>query len=77
MHLIIPGTSVPSEIVFSLYGLIFTAERSRLTAERVNNLVFFNSNCRTREEIAKQTNELRKDEDKQIRILCKKRFNFM
>ena len=63
MHLIIPGTSVPSEIVFSLYGLIFTAERSRLTAERVNNLVFLNSNCRTREEIAKQINELRKDEE--------------
>ena len=59
MYLIIPEKSVPSERVFSLCGLIVTAER----AEHVNHLVFLNSNCRTREEIEKQTNELRKDEE--------------
>ena len=40
-YLCIPGTSVPSERVFSTAGDIVRSERSVLSAEHVDQLVFF------------------------------------
>ena len=59
VFLIIPATSIPSERIFSLCGLVITPNRSRLTKEHVNHLVFLYVNCRSREELDKEYKELR------------------
>lgn len=43
-YLCIPGTSVPSERVFSTAGDIITAQRSCLTSEHVDQLLFLQKN---------------------------------
>ena len=43
-YLIIPGTSVPSERVFSTAGNIISATRNRITPEHANMLIFLNKN---------------------------------
>lgn len=43
-YLCIPGTSVPSERVFSTAGDIVRSERSVLSAEHVDQLVFLKKN---------------------------------
>ena len=45
-YLAVPGTSVPSERVFSTAGDIVTASRSRLLAENVDKLIFLQKNMR-------------------------------
>ena len=54
-YLVIPATSVSSERIFSLCGSIVTADRTRLTEARVNQLVFLNAYCRSRTELEQQT----------------------
>lgn len=44
--LAVPGTSVPSERVFSTAGDIVTASRSRLLPENVDKLIFLQKNMR-------------------------------
>ena len=46
LHLAVPGTSVPSERVFSTAGDIVTAQRSQLTPESVDMLVFLKKNMK-------------------------------
>ena len=43
-YLVIPGTSVPAERVFSTAGLIISSIRSRLTPDHANMLIFLNKN---------------------------------
>lgn len=43
-YLCVPGTSVPSERVFSTAGDIITAKRSCLTSEHVDQLLFLQKN---------------------------------
>lgn len=43
-YLCIPGTSVPAERVFSTAGDIVNAQRSTLTSEHVDQLVFLKAN---------------------------------
>lgn len=43
-YLVVPGTSVPSERVFSTAGDIVTASRSVLSAEHVDILIFLKKN---------------------------------
>ncbi|XP_072309606.1 E3 SUMO-protein ligase ZBED1-like [Eucyclogobius newberryi] len=43
-YLIVPGTSVPSERIFSTAGDIVSAERARLDPDSVNMLLFLNKN---------------------------------
>lgn len=43
-YLCIPGTSVPSECVFSAVGLTVNRLRTRLTPEHVDMLIFLNKN---------------------------------
>ena len=43
-YLCVPGTSVPSERVFSTVGDIITAKRSCLTPEHVDQLLFLQRN---------------------------------
>lgn len=43
-HLCIPGTSVAAEIVFSTAGDIVSAQRSMLTPQHVDQLVFLHKN---------------------------------
>ena len=45
-YLAVPGTSVPSERVFSTAGDIVTASRSRLLAENVDKLIFLQKNMK-------------------------------
>ena len=45
-YLAVPGTSVPSERVFSTAGDIVHASRSRLLAENVDKLIFLQKNMR-------------------------------
>ena len=47
LYLCVPGTSVPSERVFSTAGDIVTAQRSRLTSEHVDQLLFLQKNLVT------------------------------
>lgn len=42
--LVVQGTSVPSERIFSLCGNTVTDKRSTLTGEHVNHIVFLNKN---------------------------------
>lgn len=44
-YLCIPGTSVPAERVFSTAGDIVTAQRSTLTSEHVDQLLFLSKNA--------------------------------
>ncbi|KAK6169559.1 hypothetical protein SNE40_020592 [Patella caerulea] len=44
IHLCVPGTSVPSERVFSTAGDIVTAQRNFLSSEHVDTLVFLKKN---------------------------------
>lgn len=44
-YLSITATSVPSERVFSVAGLILNKRRSALSAEHANILIFLNKNC--------------------------------
>lgn len=44
--LTIPGSSVPSERVFSAAGELISAKRNRLNPENVNMLLFLHENCR-------------------------------
>lgn len=43
-HLCVPGTSVPAERVFSTAGDIITSQRSCLTSEHADQLLFLNKN---------------------------------
>ncbi|XP_060784870.1 E3 SUMO-protein ligase ZBED1-like [Neoarius graeffei] len=45
-HLCIPGTSVPSERVFSTAGDIITAKRSAIAPEHLDQLLFLNKNIK-------------------------------
>ena len=45
-HFCVPGTSVPSERVFSTAGDIVCANRSRLESENVDRLVFLTKNLK-------------------------------
>ncbi len=45
-YLAVPGTSVPSERVFSTAGDIVTASRSHLLAENVDKLIFLQKNMK-------------------------------
>jgi len=47
-YLCIPGTSVPSERVFSTAGDIITAQRSALTPEHVDQILFLNKNLKSK-----------------------------
>ena len=46
-YLCVPGTSVSAERVFSTAGDIVTAQRSTLTAEHVDQLLFLHKNLET------------------------------
>ena len=46
MYLAIPGTSVPSERVFSVAGDICTAQRASLTRENMDMLIFLKKNMK-------------------------------
>jgi hypothetical protein len=46
-YLCVPGTSVPSERVFSTAGDIITAQRSTLTPEHLDQILFLNKNLKT------------------------------
>uniref|UniRef100_A0A8C4GFL5 HAT C-terminal dimerisation domain-containing protein n=2 Tax=Dicentrarchus labrax TaxID=13489 RepID=A0A8C4GFL5_DICLA len=48
-YLCIPGTSVSSERVFSTAGDIITAQRSALTPEHLDQILFLNKNLKTKE----------------------------
>ncbi|KAK5925637.1 hypothetical protein CgunFtcFv8_018146 [Champsocephalus gunnari] len=43
-YLIVPGTNVPSELVFSTAGDIVSATRATLHPDNVNMLLFLNKN---------------------------------
>jgi len=43
-HLCVPGTSVPSERIFSTAGDIVSANRSRLAPDSVDRLIFLHKN---------------------------------
>ena len=45
-HLCVPGTSVPSERVFSTAGDIVSACRNRLSEDNVDKLVFLQKNLK-------------------------------
>jgi hypothetical protein len=45
-HLSIPGTSVPSERVFSTAGDIISAKRSVISPEHLDQLLFLNKNIK-------------------------------
>lgn len=45
-HLCIPGTSVPSERVFSTVGDIISAKRSVISPEHLDQLLFLNKNIK-------------------------------
>jgi len=51
-YLCIPGTSVPAERVFSTAGDIVNAQRSALTSEHVDHLIFLKSNLTKEQEKA-------------------------
>lgn len=48
-YLCIPGTSVSSERVFSTAGDIITAQRSTLTPEHLDQILFLHKNLNTKE----------------------------
>lgn len=47
VYLCIPGTSVSSERVFSTAGDIVTAQRSLLSSDHVDQLLFLNKNLKS------------------------------
>ena len=42
--LVVQGTSVPSEQIFSTAGDVISKKRSRLTGDHVNEIIFLNKN---------------------------------